>query len=231
MLVVVYYVLAEFTYSSETHRRASIYKPHCKPILSITSISPWLVSSTMFMIKRPHLRYLCVFEWIHCLLAALHHALQYDFIVYVAGMMFLVWGMVMVNEKQCDLARRESVGGKSAKVVNCTHLSIASTLLYLHLWKQYGEVFVLSGAGPMTSQIPFIYTLLHCGDMQLRDYFNCTFLGLLFLAENGINMLEEEGSGIHETASQVIHLAGHVGISYFIYDLNRRHFFGMKREL
>jgi len=52
-------------------------------------------------------------------------------------------------------------------------------------------------------------------------------LGLLFVAENMSNVLESSD----EFGSQVLHLAGHIRISYFIHDLNRRHIFNTKDKL
>ena len=88
-------------------------------------------------------------------------------------------------------------------------------------------MFVLSGAGPLIAMTPFVYLLMISGEMQLADLTNFSFLGLLFVAENMINVLESSD----EFGSQVLHLAGHIGISYFIHDLNRRHIFNTKDKL
>lgn len=73
----------------------------------------------------------------------------------------------------------------------------------------------------------FIYLLMISGEMQLADMSNFSFLGLLFVAENMSNVLESSD----EFGSQVLHLAGHIRISYFIHDLNRRHIFNTKDKL
>ena len=229
LLIMVAYALAEFTSPSSHLRKLSIYQDQCAYILAITSVSPWLVSSTFFMLKNPNLRLLCILEWVHSVCAGLHHMLEHDIFVSIAGLIFICWPAVMVWEKIHDLKSRDMCGGVISSI-NCIHLSIASTILYMYLWSEYGEVYILSGAGPMVSLAPVFYVLFHAGEMNLTDYINVTFLGLLFVAENLTNMTEEGFAMMSgETTSQVLHFVGHIGISYFLHDLNQRHFFTMKK--
>ena len=228
LLVMVAYVLAEFTSPSSHHRKLSIYQDHCAYILAITSVSPWLVSSTFSMLKNRNLRLLCILEWVHSVCAGLHHMLEHDIFVSIAGIIFICWPAVMVWQKIHDLKSRDRSRGVSS--INCMHLSIASTVLYMYLWSEYGEVYILSGAGPMVSLAPVFYVLFHAGEMKLADYINVTFLGVLFIAENLTNMMGEGVAMMSgETTSQFLHFVGHIGISYFLHDLNQRHFFTMKK--
>jgi len=219
LLVTIAYAMAEFTSWTASQRQAALFQAHCAPVLSLTSISPWLVSSTVVMLRQRRLRLLCVFEWIHCLSAAFHHVLEYDIFVQIGGVVFLVWAWVMLRVK-ATMSRGNN---------NCTHLSRASVLLYLHLWRQYGHVFILSGTGPLLAIVPFVYLLIISGEMQLSDLPNYAFLGLLFVAENLSNTSILQITSA-EVKGQVLHLAGHLGISYFIHDLNRRHFFNMDEK-
>ena len=66
--------------------------------------------------------------------------------------------------------------------------------------------------------------------MKFEDYINVTLLGVFFIAENLTNMTEEGVAMMSgETTSQFLHFVGHIGISYFLHDLNQRHFFTMKK--
>ena len=79
LLIMVAYALAEFTSPpSSHHRKLFIYQDHCAYILAITSVSPWLVSSTFSMLKNRNLRLLCILEWVHSVCAGLHHMLEHD---------------------------------------------------------------------------------------------------------------------------------------------------------
>lgn len=99
MLDTIAYALAEFTSLTTSQRHATLYQSHCAPVLSLTAVSPWLVSSTMVTLQQRNLREVCILEWIHCVCASLHHVLEYDIFVQIGGIVFLLWSKILMSEK------------------------------------------------------------------------------------------------------------------------------------
>eukprot|EP00568_Trieres_chinensis_P001647 CAMPEP_0183301376 /NCGR_PEP_ID=MMETSP0160_2-20130417/7520_1 /TAXON_ID=2839 ORGANISM="Odontella Sinensis, Strain Grunow 1884" /NCGR_SAMPLE_ID=MMETSP0160_2 /ASSEMBLY_ACC=CAM_ASM_000250 /LENGTH=170 /DNA_ID=CAMNT_0025463985 /DNA_START=304 /DNA_END=813 /DNA_ORIENTATION=+ len=158
--------------------------------MATTSISPFLVVNTPRMLQSCRTSILCAFEWLHCLSAMFHHIYKLPIFVVVAGVTFPLWSILMqvIKEHDYDSTRINGrrLPGMSLKAMSLKeHVSkvdrvaLVSILVYIIMWKHFGEIFVLGGAGPMTVLAPFTRH-----DMYLSDYKMFGLLGFLFIVEN-----------------------------------------------
>lgn len=214
--------LAFFTYAGQENRKLTLYSPLAVPVLAATSISPFLVVNTPFMMKSRRTSAICALEWIHCLTAFFHHIYQLDFLVTVAGFIFPLYSILIQFIKENDYESIKRLGRESSlkhiKPSGITSkidtVAFASVLLYFLLWNCFGQIYVLSGAGPITVLAPFIRHKIYASDCV-----NFGLLGFLFFAEN---MCVIQGDMVH---SQVLHFVSHFAISYVFYQINVNHFF------
>jgi len=214
--------LAFFTYLGQENRKLALYSPLVVPIMATTSISPFLVVNTPFMLKSRRTGALCALEWIHCLAAMFHHIYEFPFLVSVAGYTFPIYAVLMQFIKRIDYESIEKLGRKSSlkhiqpSVVasKVDTVACAAVLFYFLLWKYFGPIFVLSGAGPMTVLAPFIRHKIYASDIA-----NFGLLGFLFTAEN---LCVIQGAMV---PAQVMHFVSHFAISYVFYQSNVNHFF------
>jgi len=214
--------LAFFTYAGRENRKLALYSPLVVPVLAITSLSPFLVANTASMLKSRRTSALCILEWIHCLAAMFHHVFQHPVLVTLSGFVFPLYAVLMHAIKEIDYESFRKTGKKS----NIRHLDpcavaskmdamvVASVILYFLLWYSFGPVFVVSGAGPVITNVPFVRH-----DLYASDYANIGLLGFLFVAEN---LCIIRGAMI---PSQVLHFVSHFAISYVFYRINVNHFF------
>ena len=230
LLVAIGHALAEFTTSTNAHRDVALFQSrHWIVTLSISSISPWLVSSSLIASKTSNnvpspsklLWLLYYFEWVHCTSAGLHHLFGHDAFAIVGGINFLLWVLVLVREKATSIDN-ENKEGRSSDWNH--HLVAAVVILYLFLWRRHGNVYILSGAGQVLSFVPFVYLLLVNREMYAADFILFSVLGCLFIAENLSNT-----TAATEVTAQSIHLFGHFVISWFFHGLNERHFSGSNK--
>lgn len=225
-MVVLALSLALFAYAGQENRELALYSPLVVPVMAASSISPFLVKNTPFMLKSRRTSVLCALEWIHCLAALFHHIFERPFLVIAAGFVFPFYAVLMIFIKETDYESIQKLGRRSSLLhikpsgITSKIDSVVVTTLFLYflLWNFCGPIFVLSGAGPMTVLAPFIRHKLY-----LSDYANFGLLGFLFFAEN---LCIIRGAMV---PAQVLHFVSHFAISYVFYQINVNHFFPAKK--
>ena len=72
-----------------------------------------------------------------------------------------------------------------------------------------GKGCVVSGGSPMIALGPVFYVFYFSGEMSVAAYINLSFSSILYVAENGTNLMESSDNEV----------------TWFLHDLNRRHVF------
>mmetsp|Transcript_38661 Transcript_38661/g.58012 ORF Transcript_38661/g.58012 Transcript_38661/m.58012 type:complete len:283 (-) Transcript_38661:33-881(-) len=223
-LIIISNCLSLFVVHSQEFRKKALYEEKWVPIMATTAISPFLIVNTPRMMRSFRTSVFCILEWAHCIMACLHHIFKNPIFVVIAGLIFPVWSVWMQLVKEADYDSLKTKGRRRrASLINVPFqehkrkldiAAITSVITYIVMWFMFGEIYVLGGAGPMTVLAPFVRHRLY-----ISDVINFMLLGSIFAAENWAHI-----QGMMY-ASQILHVAAHLLISYVFYRINVNHFF------